>query len=370
MSSADPFKQVEDHYFSLRGQLDAKRITQEQYEAALKELMVQDAQGRYWMLGAQSGAWYVYDGQQWVQDTPPGYSSPASAFAPTPPAPAVAPVYAPPPAAPASRAPQLPLLIAGVAFALLLIVGGFYLLTRQNSSAVVQYITATVPPSVNAPATATAPLPTATALIAIATVPPPPTAEPAVRPSAMPSIAPATQAPPTAPQLPPTATNMAPATPTVALPTSAPVVRPSATNVAPATLTVALSTNTPAPSYPPGVYVTQIRTDPAQPKRGQGIAFTVTFVNTTGVGQIYNWLVQIYDPDKKNSRFGETLVQPITVPPGTTQFMTANNWSIGNAGGCKDFFAQAERQNEDKTRIAFTAPEGYILSYSFQVCPP
>ena len=44
--SNDQFRQAEDQYFLLKGQLETGRITREQFDAALKELMIQDAQGR------------------------------------------------------------------------------------------------------------------------------------------------------------------------------------------------------------------------------------------------------------------------------------------------------------------------------------
>jgi hypothetical protein len=32
--------------------------------------MIQDDQGRWWMVGAASGKWYVYDGQNWIAGDP------------------------------------------------------------------------------------------------------------------------------------------------------------------------------------------------------------------------------------------------------------------------------------------------------------
>jgi hypothetical protein len=45
--SYDQFRRAEDEFFLLKGQLISGRITQEQFDAALKEMMVQDAQGRW-----------------------------------------------------------------------------------------------------------------------------------------------------------------------------------------------------------------------------------------------------------------------------------------------------------------------------------
>lgn len=70
MHSENPFKQAEDEYFVLRGKLELGRITRDQFEAALHDLMIEDTQGRHWMLGVDSGRWFVHDGQAWVGADP------------------------------------------------------------------------------------------------------------------------------------------------------------------------------------------------------------------------------------------------------------------------------------------------------------
>jgi hypothetical protein len=76
----DRFKKVEDEYFRLKGRLATGRITRQQYEAALKALMTRDAQGRYWIIGADDAKWYVHNGTSWMPATPPAAtaSSPAA----------------------------------------------------------------------------------------------------------------------------------------------------------------------------------------------------------------------------------------------------------------------------------------------------
>ncbi len=69
--AAERFKNVEAEYFRLRGQLAAGRITHAQLEATLKEMMLQDAQGRWWTLGVDSGKWYVRQGETWIESAPP-----------------------------------------------------------------------------------------------------------------------------------------------------------------------------------------------------------------------------------------------------------------------------------------------------------
>lgn len=80
------FRDVEAQYAALKAQLSAGQMTREQFEAALQAQMILDAQGRYWMIGAESGRWYVHDGQNWVQQDPPSMTPPA-ATPPAPPAP-------------------------------------------------------------------------------------------------------------------------------------------------------------------------------------------------------------------------------------------------------------------------------------------
>ena len=69
-SQSDVFKQAEDQYFGLKGRLAAGRITHEQFEAALKEMVIRDPQGRYWMMGVDSGKWFMHNGQTWVESQP------------------------------------------------------------------------------------------------------------------------------------------------------------------------------------------------------------------------------------------------------------------------------------------------------------
>jgi hypothetical protein len=33
-------------------------------------MMVQDGQGRWWMIGYETGQWYYHDGEKWVSGTP------------------------------------------------------------------------------------------------------------------------------------------------------------------------------------------------------------------------------------------------------------------------------------------------------------
>ncbi len=66
------FKEAEERFYELKGRFDAGAISQEEFKAQLEGLKVQDSQGRYWMIGVQSGKWYFHDGTRWVRAEPPG----------------------------------------------------------------------------------------------------------------------------------------------------------------------------------------------------------------------------------------------------------------------------------------------------------
>lgn len=374
-ASGVTFEQAEQEYFRLRGQLDTRRITPEQFESALKNLLVQDAQGRYWMLGADSGAWYVHDGQQWIRAASPAAISAASS---------------------APRNSAAPFVILGVIVLVLLALlalGVYWFLLTQNSGSQNAALVTSTPASALAIVPTSALLPTLVpiaptsqpTIISPSSVPPTstvPTAppSPAATTTVIPTVAPETALPiitlaistavvleaATATLLPPTDMPSPSPLPTETL---APTIAPTRTRVPPTRTPEPTETPAPTePAYPPGVYVTHISTEPAEPKRNQGVAFLVTFVNTTGATQQYNWLIQLYDAES-NRRFGETLVQGLTVPPGTSVQTSPNNWQVGGAGGCIQFYAQAQFQNTDGGRIPFTSPEGNTFVHGFTVCP-
>ncbi len=103
----DRFRNAESQYYTLKGQLAAGRIARQQFDAAVQGLMLQDEQGRYWALAADTGAWLVHDGRNWAPADPYGGQPGAPQYAP--PAPSQPPpgnVYASPPAGSAYPPPQ------------------------------------------------------------------------------------------------------------------------------------------------------------------------------------------------------------------------------------------------------------------------
>ena len=66
------FAEVEREVAKLRQDLAAGRLTEGQCKTRMRELMVQDEDGNWWMVGYETGEWYRHDGTDWVRADPPG----------------------------------------------------------------------------------------------------------------------------------------------------------------------------------------------------------------------------------------------------------------------------------------------------------
>jgi uncharacterized RDD family membrane protein YckC len=82
MPRPEQFQRVEDEYFRLKGKYATGRLSEEEFDQALKDLMFQDSQGRYWMVGADTGEWYASDGGAWVKAQPPAAATVAPRASP------------------------------------------------------------------------------------------------------------------------------------------------------------------------------------------------------------------------------------------------------------------------------------------------
>jgi len=69
-ASGKSFSGVKEEFDRLKAQFDAHTLSEAQFKARLKELMVQDEQGRWWMIGYETGLWYVHDGERWKLELP------------------------------------------------------------------------------------------------------------------------------------------------------------------------------------------------------------------------------------------------------------------------------------------------------------
>jgi len=64
------FSQIAAEFHELKAQYDAGGLSEADFKARLQDLMIQDELGRWWMIGYETGQWYVHDGGGWVRKEP------------------------------------------------------------------------------------------------------------------------------------------------------------------------------------------------------------------------------------------------------------------------------------------------------------
>ena len=67
------FQEADRRYAELTRQRDEGSISDEEFDAQRRQLMVRDDEGRWWAKIGKSGEWHYRDGGAWVRGTPPGY---------------------------------------------------------------------------------------------------------------------------------------------------------------------------------------------------------------------------------------------------------------------------------------------------------
>lgn len=70
------FQEADRRYTEITRRQQTGSLTWEEFDEELKQLMVQDEEGRWWAKSRTAGEWYYHDGTAWVKDTPPGYQTP------------------------------------------------------------------------------------------------------------------------------------------------------------------------------------------------------------------------------------------------------------------------------------------------------
>ena len=68
---SNSFHDVAATFIGLKEKFQAGEISRQQFIDEMKKLRLKDDQGRYWMIGAQTGKWYYFDGNDWIQSEPP-----------------------------------------------------------------------------------------------------------------------------------------------------------------------------------------------------------------------------------------------------------------------------------------------------------
>jgi len=69
-------QEMERRFFELKGKFDVGAISEDDFKSEIAKLRFQDKQNRWWMIGAQSGKWYMNDGARWLPGTPPADEPP------------------------------------------------------------------------------------------------------------------------------------------------------------------------------------------------------------------------------------------------------------------------------------------------------
>jgi len=67
------FREADRRYAALKRQYDNGDLSDEEFSAQLKQMMLQDYEGRWWAKSRETGDWNYYDGNTWVRGTPPDY---------------------------------------------------------------------------------------------------------------------------------------------------------------------------------------------------------------------------------------------------------------------------------------------------------
>jgi len=67
----DRFRDVKSDFERMTGRFRSGEISRREYIESLKQMRFKDEEGRFWMIGAQTGKWYYFDGTGWVQSSPP-----------------------------------------------------------------------------------------------------------------------------------------------------------------------------------------------------------------------------------------------------------------------------------------------------------
>lgn len=67
------FRSVEKEFEQLRDMFRRKEISESDFKMKLRELRLQDQKGRFWTIGAQTGKWYCFDGNDWIESKPPAF---------------------------------------------------------------------------------------------------------------------------------------------------------------------------------------------------------------------------------------------------------------------------------------------------------
>ena len=127
---------------------------------------------------------------------------------------------------------------------------------------------------------------------------------------------------------------------------------------------------TPIPTPPPGLFVTDLRTDPNPPTLGSDLSFYPSFSNTTKAVQNYRWTIYIFTAADTAHRIGETSVLQTAFPAGALEQKSLGSWKAPVIGSCQDFVAKVVWLDQNNKANQFIQPDGQLFEKKMTICPP
>jgi hypothetical protein len=124
-------------------------------------------------------------------------------------------------------------------------------------------------------------------------------------------------------------------------------------------------------SAAPGLYVTGLRMQPAQPAFNQGVYFYPTFSNTTQGDYAATWAVYIWKADEVLKTNGETTKTFTHFAPGTAEYPALDDqgYRYGATGRtCEYFFARVGVLDNNNKVAYLTDPSGNVVEKGFAIC--
>ena len=67
------FQELESKYYELKGKHAAGKLSDQEFLTEVEKLSLQDEQGCWWTIEAQTGQWYVFQEGEWVEAEPTPY---------------------------------------------------------------------------------------------------------------------------------------------------------------------------------------------------------------------------------------------------------------------------------------------------------
>ncbi len=123
------------------------------------------------------------------------------------------------------------------------------------------------------------------------------------------------------------------------------------------------------PTPKPGLFVTDLRIQPA-PQRGVDLTFFPTFTNNSGNQMTFTWRVLIYKPDNLATSFSDTTWTSTTFSTTPGEVQSLGKWNLPLGGGCENYVARVGWQDANNQTQFFMTPDGNMFNKSFTVCPP